>query len=144
MRDIFPRKQSSFYSSTRENISCGLIVVSFFLFFLWTKTVSAITSVDTGLKATADQATLNTTVTADVPHYVGGIVSAILGIIGVIFLVLIVYGGLLWMLAEGDETKVGKARGFIFHAIIGLILVFSAFAITNFVVNILITQAIAP
>jgi hypothetical protein len=101
---------------------------------------AAITSGKTGLIETARTAGLNTA--ASVPKYVGGIISAILAIIGVIFLILIVYGGMLWMLAEGDETKVGKARGFIFHSIIGLILVFSAYAITNFVVNILITQAI--
>ncbi len=101
---------------------------------------SALTSAGTGLEATARQATLK--VGQTVPQYVGAIISAILGIIGVIFLILIVYGGIQWMLAEGDENKVGKARGFIFHAIIGLILVFSAYAITNFVVNILTTQSI--
>lgn len=111
--------------------------------FLAQKVSAVITSGGTGLIDTANQAGLKTT-TIDVPQYVGGIISAILGVIGVIFLVLIVYGGLLWMLAEGDETKVGKARGFIFHSIIGLILVFSAFAITNFVVNILITESIQP
>ncbi|MDP2631064.1 MAG: hypothetical protein Q8P56_06710 [Candidatus Uhrbacteria bacterium] len=119
-----------------KNISCA---VSFALVFFATK-ASALTSANTGLSQTAGRATLK--VGQTVPQYVGGIVSAILGIVGVVFLILIVYGGILWMLAEGDDTKVGKARGLIFHAIIGLILVFSAYAITNFVVDVLITQSI--
>lgn len=120
----------------RKKISFAIFLASFFL----CSKVSALDSSQTGLSQTAQRATLN--VTKTVPQYVGGIISAILGIIGVVFLILIVYAGILWMLAEGDETKVGKARGLIFHAIIGLILVFSAYAITRFVVDILITQSI--
>lgn len=138
MHTILVRKRCSFLSSTREKISCGLIALAL---FFGGKVSAAITSSQTGLPTTAQTAGLNIT-RVDVPQYVGGIISAILAIIGVVFLILIVYGGLLWMLAEGDETKVGKARGFIFHSIVGLILVFSAYAITNFVVNILIQQAI--
>ena len=115
-------------------------LVVLFSSFIGTSVSAAITSIDTGLINTAKRAGLNDTAT--VPQYVGGIISAILGVIGVIFRILIVYGGMLWMLAEGDETKVGKARGFIFHAIVGLIIVFSAYAITNFVVGTLITQSI--
>ncbi|MEK7123168.1 MAG: hypothetical protein AAB855_04935, partial [Patescibacteria group bacterium] len=70
------------------------------------------------------------------------VINAALGIIGVVFLVLIVYGGLMWMLSEGDETKVGKARGLIFHSIIGLIIVLGAYAITNFVVTSLIQKTV--
>ncbi|MBI4599881.1 hypothetical protein HY732_03075 [Candidatus Uhrbacteria bacterium] len=137
MRDIFSRSRWPVLRRTYEKISY-LICCAYL--FLAENAHAAITSDQTGLKKTAEQATLNTAVSVE--KYVGGIISAILGIIGVIFLILIVYGGMLWMLAEGDETKIGKARGFIFHSIIGLILVFSAYAITNFVVDILITQAI--
>lgn len=91
----------------------------------------------TGLEATATNAGYQTT-GVSVPQFVGVVVNAALGIIGVVFLVLIVYGGMLWMLSEGDETKVGNARGLIFHSIIGLILVLSAYAITSFVVGSLI------
>lgn len=124
------------FSMAGKRISYAMLAVSIF----FATKVSALTSAGTGLTQTAERATLS--VTKTVPQYVGGIIGAILGIIGVIFLILIVYAGILWMLAEGDETKVGKARGLIFHAIIGLILVFSAYAITRFVVDILITQSI--
>ncbi|MBI4253170.1 hypothetical protein HY623_03280 [Candidatus Uhrbacteria bacterium] len=94
----------------------------------------AITSANTGLNETARNAGYQTT-NVSIPQFVGTVINAALGIIGVIFLVLIVYGGMLWMLSEGDETKIGSARGLIFHSIIGLILVLSAYAITSFVVG---------
>lgn len=97
----------------------------------------ALTSAETGLETTASNAGLQTS-NYNVQGFVGGAINAALSIIGVVFLVLIVYGGMLWMLSEGDETKVGKARGLIFHSIIGLILVLSAYAITNFVVGAII------
>ncbi len=70
--------------------------------------------------------------------FVGGLVEGALAILGVVFLILVVYGGIQWMVAEGDPKKVGKARGLIFHAIVGLIIVFSAYAITYFVVKTII------
>lgn len=99
---------------------------------------------ETGLDTTASRAGLRTTGGFNIQEFVGSAVNAVLGIIGVVFLVLIVYGGMLWMLSEGDETKVGKARGLIFHSIIGLILVLSAYAITNFVVSAVIKQTVQP
>ena len=103
----------------------------------------ALTSAETGLVNTASNAGLRTS-DFSVQQFVGTVINAALGIIGVVFLILIIYGGLMWMLSEGDETKIGKARGLIFHSIIGLILVLSAYAITNFVVGTLITQTIQP
>lgn len=98
---------------------------------------------DTGLKKTAESARyLVDEKVVSVPQFAGTVINAALGIIGVVFLVLIVYGGLLWMLSEGDETKVGKARGLIFHSIIGLIVVLAAYAITSFVVGSLIAETL--
>lgn len=103
--------------------------------------VRALSTQDTGLDATATNAGLNRP-GINIEEFVGSIINAALSIIGVVFLVLMVYGGLLWMLSEGDDTKIGKARGLIFHAIVGLILVLSAYAITNFVVGEIIKQTV--
>ena len=59
--------------------------------------------------------------------------DAFLGILGVIFIVLMVYAGYNWMTASGDQAKVDKAKDTIFRAIIGLIIVVGAYAIWNFV-----------
>ncbi len=63
------------------------------------------------------------------------IVSFILSLVGVIFLVLMIYGGITWMTASGNDKQVEKAKGTISRAAIGLIIVILAYAITFFVVN---------
>ena len=70
-----------------------------------------------------------------VAAFVGVIVQAILGVIGVVFLVLMVWGGFLWMTAAGDDKKIKKATDLLFNAIIGLALVIFAYATSVFVLN---------
>lgn len=64
---------------------------------------------------------------------VGLAIKTILGLAGSIFLILTVYAGVLWMTAQGDEGKVGTAKGIITAAVIGLVITMSAYAITVFV-----------
>ncbi len=71
----------------------------------------------------------------DVYQIIGTVIQALLGLLGVIFLSLIVYGGVSWMLAEGEETKIEKAQGIIRSAIIGLVVVVAAYAISFFVIG---------
>jgi hypothetical protein len=63
----------------------------------------------------------------------GTIVSAVLSLVGVIFFLLILYGGIRWMVAQGNETEVEKAKQIIVAAIIGLVIVLAAYAITAFI-----------
>ncbi len=77
-----------------------------------------------------------------IPQLVGGVLNGLFAVLGLIFLGLMVYGGMLWLLSEGQEKKVNAARGFIFHSVVGLILILAAFAITNFVVIQLTEQTI--
>ena len=64
---------------------------------------------------------------------IGRVLNAFLSIFGVIFLILVVYGGYRWMMARGNEDEVTKARDVIRNAIIGLILTMAAFAISVFI-----------
>lgn len=72
------------------------------------------------------------------PLIIGRIVNAALGFLGVIFLVLLLYAGFLWMTAQGDEKGVTKAKDIIKQAIIGLIVIVAGFAISNFVLGSLV------
>ncbi len=69
---------------------------------------------------------------------IGSIINVALGFLGIIFLVLMLYAGFLWMTAQGDEGKVKKAREMITQAIIGIIIITAAFAISNFVLTSLV------
>lgn len=66
---------------------------------------------------------------------VAAVIMAVLSLLGVVFLILIIYGGILWMTAAGNEDQVGKARKVLTAATIGLIIVFSAYAISYFVIE---------
>jgi len=63
---------------------------------------------------------------------VGQIIGTVLAFIGVLFLLLMIYAGISWMLSEGNEQQVSKAKSLLINAIIGIIIVFSAYAITTF------------
>ncbi len=65
-------------------------------------------------------------------------IKAVLAFLGIIFLILILYAGFLWMTAEGSEDRVKKAKGIIQRAVIGLAVVVLAYALTNFVFDILL------
>ena len=88
--------------------------------------------VDTGLGETSKEANLDVGVT-ELPEKVGTIVGALLELTGTVFFLLMIYAGITWMLAQGDPGKTKKAKETLVDAIIGLVLVFSAYAITKFV-----------
>lgn len=69
------------------------------------------------------------------------LINILLSALGVIFLLLVLYGGFLWMVAGGSDDQAAKGRKVIGNAIVGLLVVFLAFAITTFVFNLLFAAA---
>lgn len=67
---------------------------------------------------------------------VANIIQILLGFIGLIAVLIILYGGFIWMTSAGNEDKVTKARATITAGIIGLAIIIVAYALTSFVVNI--------
>lgn len=63
----------------------------------------------------------------------GQLVGIVLSFVGVLFLVLMVFAGISWMTANGNQEKVAQARGLMINGVIGIIIVFAAYAITSFV-----------
>ncbi|MDD4900988.1 MAG: hypothetical protein PHS62_02655 [Patescibacteria group bacterium] len=59
---------------------------------------------------------------------VGNVVGIALGLIGIVFLGLMLFAGYNWMTAQGDEEKVGKAKSIIIQTIIGIIIIVGAYA----------------
>ncbi len=64
---------------------------------------------------------------------VGNLIGSFISLLGVIFMVLMIYGGFKWMMARGQEEEIKSAQGIIRSAIIGLILILLAYTITYFV-----------
>jgi len=63
------------------------------------------------------------------------VIKTFLGLLGIIFLVLLVIAGFRYMTAAGNEEQTSKAIDTIKQAIIGLIIVILAYSITYFVFN---------
>lgn len=61
------------------------------------------------------------------------IIKALLAFIGVIFTILLIYGGFLYMTSAGEADKVKKAKDLIKNAIIGVLIVMTAYIITYFI-----------
>jgi hypothetical protein len=61
------------------------------------------------------------------------IISAIIGLVGVIFFVLMVYAGFLWMTGGGNEERVRKAQGIFGSSLVGLLIILTAYYLVDFV-----------
>ena len=73
---------------------------------------------------------------------VGGIINVVLGFLGIIFLILIIYAGFLWMTAAGNDDAVGRAKKILINSTIGLVIVIAAFAISSFIFNAIETNVL--
>lgn len=83
-------------------------------------------------------------VSDDLAGTMATVIKTILALVGTIFLILTIYAGIMWMTAAGNDEQVGKAVGMIKSAVIGLVIVMSAYAITYFVTTKLTTVTGAP
>lgn len=101
----------------------------------------AITVGGTGLTATAGAANITTSGDqASITSYIGSyLIKPVFGLVGVAFFVLMVYGGVLWMTAHGNPKQVEKAQGVLTTAVIGAVIIVSAYVLTNALFNALLT-----
>ena len=63
------------------------------------------------------------------------ITNVVLYIVGVIAVIMLIIGGIKYVISGGDAKKVTDAKNTVLYAIIGLIIAFLAFAIVNFVIT---------
>lgn len=122
----------------------NLVVISLFgiLFFSFSKITLAQANGgsynfadSSGLELSANKAGYNTS-EMDIRTYVSKIISLVLSIIGVIFLVFIIYAGINWMTAAGNDEKVKRSKEVLFESIIGFAIVIGAYAISYFILEI--------
>ena len=68
-----------------------------------------------------------------IPGMISGAISLIMIVVALIFFFMLIWGGLRWVMSEGDEKAVTAARNQITNALIGLAIVFAAFAIMRLI-----------
>lgn len=79
----------------------------------------------------------------DIRTTIASIINVALGMLGIVAVVLILYGGFIWMTAGGEEEKTKKAKNLIIQGIIGMVIILSAWAIASFVLGSLVNATTA-
>ena len=80
----------------------------------------------------------------DLKGVVADVVNIVLGFLGIISVIIILFAGFKWMTAAGNEEQVSEAKKMLVQAVIGLGVVFLAWAIASFVITNLQTATSAP
>jgi TRAP-type C4-dicarboxylate transport system permease small subunit len=75
----------------------------------------------------------NTLEALTIPALVSAFVKLILIVAALVFFFLLIIGGIQWMTSGGDKTATEAARGRITAALIGLVIVFAAWAIGSLI-----------
>lgn len=75
------------------------------------------------------------------PTLIGSIINTALGLMGIIFVIMVVYAGVLYMTDMGEGEKVKTAKKLLKTSIIGIILIVAAYAIATFVIDQIKTAA---
>jgi cbb3-type cytochrome oxidase subunit 3 len=101
----------------------------------------------TGLNTAAKGYGVNTGILypeGGLPTIIGRIIGAVLSFLGVVFFGIILYAGIGWITSMGKEEKINEAKDMIIAAVLGLIIVLGAYAITNIVAQIFTTSTGIP
>ncbi|MBI5732006.1 MAG: Ig-like domain-containing protein, partial [Candidatus Magasanikbacteria bacterium] len=112
-----------------------LLLMALGCFLFWYHPVSA-QNLDTGIEFGQYTGLADT----DIRIIVAKIIRAFLGIVGLVALGFTLYGGYLYMTSEGNEEKVATAKKILKNMVIGLAIILSALAITQFIINMLYGQ----
>jgi hypothetical protein len=63
------------------------------------------------------------------------VINWALGLLGLFALLLLIYGGFIWMWARGEEQEIEKAQNIIKGAAIGLVIILASYGIASYVFN---------
>ncbi|MCX6746473.1 MAG: hypothetical protein NTX00_05720, partial [Candidatus Parcubacteria bacterium] len=99
------------------------------LFFI-TSSVSA--QIQPGLNEIASPLGLGT---QDIRVTIANIIRVALGLLGIVAVVIIIYGGVLYLTSMGEPEKIKKAKDLLIAAIIGLVIILTSFAIASFIIS---------
>lgn len=71
----------------------------------------------------------------DPERIIANVIRVVLGIVGAISLVIIIYGGFMMMISAGNQERVDKGRKALMWAVIGLFVVFGSYGISTAIFN---------
>lgn len=114
----------------------GFILAAFVVFGLFVGAASAQTTSGLSVGETGIQYGAYTGLTGtDIRVTIANIIRIALGFLGILAVLLILYGGFTWMTAGGSDERVQRAKQIITSAVIGLVILILAFAIVSFIMG---------
>ena len=66
---------------------------------------------------------------------IANVINTVFGIVGSLALLMFIYGGLTWMTSAGNKESVDKGKNIIKWAAIGLVIIFSSYALVRFLIT---------
>jgi hypothetical protein len=72
---------------------------------------------------------------SDVPNVINNASNILVGLIGAFTVLMLIYGGLMYITARGDSEKINKAHSALRYAVYGLIIGVLAYGLVNTVLN---------
>lgn len=111
-------------------LTTGMSAVT--LGFLYSKSVLAgsIDNITNGLDRTKDAAG-----DLEMNDVIKTIITTMLFIVGILAVIMIIYGGIRYVTAHGDKTQVASAKDTVVYAVVGLVVAIVAYALVDWVVN---------
>ena len=84
--------------------------------------------------STANKMGLNTSLT-DPTQIVATIINSLLLLVGAVFVIMVIYSGFSWMTSAGNDDKIKKAKQNLIYAVVGVIIISSAYSISLFIAS---------
>lgn len=75
----------------------------------------------------------------DIRVTIANIIRTAMGMLGIVAVLIVLYGGFRWMTAAGNQEQIDEAKKVLIAGVIGLIIIVSAYAVATFIINSLVS-----
>jgi hypothetical protein len=90
---------------------------------------------DFGVDVVGEEISIPASPDTDLRVLVVRVINVLLGFLGLVAFLVVLYAGYLWMTSGGNEEQVGTAKKMLINGVIGLAIILSAFTITSFILR---------
>ena len=82
--------------------------------------------------------------TKNVYETISNIINIILSFLGALAILLFLYAGFKWLTSQGNTDKIDEAKKLMGAAVVGIAIIFAAYALSTFIIGSLFNNTVAP
>lgn len=131
---FFGERFLGFFKTSRLFPICLVVGIAFIGIGAFSDVFAQVNQLDLGLQFAENTGLTKT----DIRVVVARIINIALGLLGLVAVVIVLYGGVVWMTSQGESSKIDSAKRIIMNGVIGLLIILSAFGITEFIFRMVI------